>query len=175
MALYCGIDPGLKGGIVLYDDRPGMGMPFQFHKMPLRGGKFDLPTLISQLHSACVENATFVVEKPTPFQKAGATSSFNFGYGCGILEGALTALGARAIYVPPRDWTKWAHMGTPGTLTTKLRSRMAAERLWPAEDWSHDGLTDAALIAAYGRQHLTGKETPGGNPGVHNGVGGTLG
>lgn len=159
MALFCGIDPGLRGGIVILDDNLSI---VSSQPMPASNKKLDAKAISDLLIAISETGATFCLERVSAFQGASSASSFSFGYGYGLLCGILYGTKARTVYIPPNEWTKWAHMGTYGDIPTKLRSRQAAERIWPHLPWEHDGVTDAALIAAFGSRWLNGthKEPP---------------
>lgn len=142
---YVGVDPGKSGAIVVVD-----------HNLVIVD-EFKMPDHLWQL----VEIATgyresyWMIEKVGPFFGASAKSSFTFGYGAGQLEGVLSALQIKFAMVPPRNWQKAMLEGVAGSIPPKERAYRAACRLFPGHSWPmvgkkpHDGIVDAALIAAY--------------------------
>jgi hypothetical protein len=156
MTLVCGIDIGLRGAIVIIDENRSL---VAARAMICQGKKIDSRATTDLLRGikSVYPDITFAAEKVNAFQGASSSSSFTFGYNYGIICGMLYGMEARTVYCPPRDWTRWAHMGTTDHPNPKVRSKEAAERLWPTDDWSHDGITDAALIAAFAQSYLAGK------------------
>lgn len=107
-------------------------------------------------------NPDFVwVEKAQPFPKQGGVTNFSIGGTFNRVRGILEALDIRHEFAHPRTWQKVMFVGMAKTDTKKM-SYMACCRLWPSVDWCvdgkpHSGLTDAALIAEYGRRTLNGQ------------------
>lgn len=146
-----GIDPGVSGAIAVVIDRSVSvtDMP----TVEVRGKRLvDAHGLAAELFRlgeimAPIEHV--VVEHVQGVQGAGATSSFAFGRGFGIIEGVLAGLGLPYTLVRPQVWTR-----DLGVSRDKGEHRRAAMRLYPqasirrlfsrAKD---DGRADAALIA----------------------------
>lgn len=80
------------------------------------------------------------------------SAMFKFGFGCGVIEGALRALLIPTIYVRPQAWTKHFSLGTAASCATKTiwksKLKAEAERRYP-----HLKVTlstaDALLILSY--------------------------
>lgn len=83
----------------------------------------------------------------------GATSAYNFGFGCGAIEGILSAIKVPFSYVTPQVWKKAVQCPKD-----KNASRMRASQLLPdhTHNWplkKHDGRAESALIALYGAKY----------------------
>ena len=80
----------------------------------------------------------------------GASSAYNFGWSCGVIEAMISAFSIPFTYVTPQKWKK--EMDCP---KDKDAARMRASQLLPqhAHNWDlkkHDGRAEASLIALYG-------------------------
>ena len=80
----------------------------------------------------------------------GASSAYNFGWSCGVVEAIISSFNIPFTYVTPQKWKK--EMSCP---KDKDAARMRASQLLPdhAHNWplkKHDGKAEASLIALYG-------------------------
>lgn len=80
----------------------------------------------------------------------GASSAFNFGYGCGVIEAIIAANNIPYTFTTPQKWKK--SLACP---KEKDGARGRATQLLPlfAHNWElkkHDGRAEASLIALYG-------------------------
>lgn len=150
-----GIDVGLKGGIATHD---GNGL-LDVVPMPLVHGEMHPSVVISYLVGLNKKIDHVFIEHSQAFPKmVGKSSVFNFACGFGILQGVVAALSIPYTLVKPREWQREMHKGSPADSDPKARSAYAAYSLFPnttflASDRCtkiHDGMIDAALIAAYG-------------------------
>ncbi len=159
-----GIDNGLDGGLAILD---AAGAILQREVMPtvtVKASKreHDESAIVRFLKASAPGHA--FIEKAQPMPEQGVTSTFSIGRGYGLLRGMLSALGIPYTLVHPRTWQKVMFRDQPKT-DTKAMSVLIAGRLWPATDWratgrcknAHHGLTDAALLAEYGRRLLAGQ------------------
>lgn len=157
-----GIDNGLDGAYVLLDE----GVPVARHIMPIIKVKaskreYDTPALVRLIRDLAPDHA--YLEKAQSMPGQGVASMFSIGNGYGIQRGILAALAIPHTLVHPRTWQTVLFRDLPKS-DTKAMSPIVCGRLWPAVDWrasqrcriAHDGLTDAALIAEYGRRTLSG-------------------
>lgn len=153
-----GVDPGAHGALALIEG----GRLLAVADMPMlrvRRGKTDkaevdgysLASLIKELRPdiAYVEQVGGLPGQSSP-------AAFNFGRAAGAVEYTLKALGIRVEMVPPVTWKKRLKINDG-----KDGSRAAAMRYWPSEAEKFKRVKDndraeAALIAEYGRQELTG-------------------
>jgi len=102
-----------------------------------------------------------ILEKAQSMPGQGVASMFSIGLGYGLYRGILTALGIPHTLVHPKTWQTVMFRDLPKS-DTKAMSYIVCMRLWPSHSWlasprchkPHDGLTDAALIAEYGRRLL---------------------
>jgi len=145
-----GIDPGLKGGIVAIGDGEVIA-----HKMPIikNDGKsvINAAGLADIIQSIPHEHA--VVEKVHAMPGQGVTSMFNFGFGCGVIDGVLSALDVPRTYVRPQEWQRQVFVGIDKSLGKK-RGLQYCRQYWPAFKWD-EGTADAACIAMW--FHLSGR------------------
>lgn len=148
--LTIGIDPGLSGGIAVLS---GMHV-LQLHKMPVikNGTKkvIDTHALVELLQGYDHAGLT-VIEKVHAMPKQGVSSTFTFGFGCGILEGVLAGLSMPMAYVTPQAWQKSMFNGIDAALGKK-RSTAFARKRWPSVKKWNDGMADAACIALWGAE-----------------------
>jgi len=103
----------------------------------------------------------YVIEKAQtmPGTMGGPKANFQRGLSFGLWKGLLRGMFQRFEIVSPQSWQKviFRDMRIDDT---KQASALVASRLWPNQDWrksersrnAHDGLTDAACIAEYGRR-----------------------
>lgn len=145
------IDPGLSGAIASYDGTELLvyDMPkFDIVKNKKTRGRIDTTGFIKILRDEKPDHV--FVEQVGAMPKNGSGAMFAFGFGCGLLEGALAGTGIPFTYITPMKWKK--AMGCPAD---KDGSRMRANQLLPAyaHNWDlkkHDGRAEASLLALYG-------------------------
>lgn len=170
-----GVDNGYYGGLVMID---GSGHVLHQKAMPILTyyitGKNKRKETVQKVRHALEgkeirdfiykTNPDFVwVEKAQPFPQQGGVSNFSIGGSFHRIIGILEGLDIDHDFAPPRKWQKVMFAGMIKGDTKKM-SYIACSRLWPEVDWHvndkpHDGLTDAALIAEYGRRVLSGGGT----------------
>lgn len=163
-AVAMGIDPGLDGGIALWD-----GSKLQLAVMPTIGTKgkgkreLDIWALSALLTRWNVDSVHVYLERVASMPKQGVASMFSFGYGYGAINGILAAVCAPYTLVTPPTWQK--PMIGLGHDDAKKVAAVRAKQLFPGVDFlatprskePHSGLVDAALIAYYGRLHRLGR------------------
>ena len=156
-----GIDNGLDGGLVMLDDNLIIGrlvMP-TIDAPNGKGREYNIPFILDALESWKPERA--VIERAQAMPGQGVTSMFSIGKGFGIMLGILAARAIPYEIVHPRTWQKMI-LADMSRTDTKAASVLVAQRLWPGVDWraterckkAHDGLTDAACIAEWGRRRF---------------------
>jgi len=161
--LIFGIDNGLDGGIVALN--PAGTLVFKTPMPTIKLGKkrdYNMTDLIVILSPTQLTHVTVYIENATARPGQGVTSTFRTGYGFGLMLGLLAGLGVSYTVVSPRTWQNVMFKGLPAHAKPKEKSILAAQRLWPTVTWTksaraskpHDGTTDAALIAEYGRRTL---------------------
>ena len=155
MRYSIGIDNGLNGGIVVLDDRSRV---VDKTPMPVIGTKqkdYDKNTIIQFLYY--YKNSDVYLEKAQPYHRDGKKQSFKTGFGYGVIQGILTAMGLPFEVVGAKQWQRFVFNGVKKD-DTKTASIMFCKNKWPEVDWTptersakpHDGMTDAACIAYYG-------------------------
>ena len=162
--MVAGVDNGLDGGIVRLDHN---GRVLKKWVMPVVGRKgdgkrqYDIPAMVAiarELDDPQLRDQVFI-ERAQAMPGQGVSSMFSIGYGFGIWQGILTAVGVPFEIVSPQVWQKVIFSGMSAK-TPKKESYLVAARLVPEESWlateksrvPHDGLTDAFCIAEYGRR-----------------------
>lgn len=154
--LAIGIDPGLSGGIFIYDANNvakahGFAMPV---KASHRQGKkeVDAEELAHILSKYLSSGPRFFVEQVS--SRPGQAAQFQFGVNYGVVLGVIGALGYIPTLVPPNVWKAAYSLkrSQDETLTQwKSRSIVLAEKLFPNYTFGKkDGIAEACLIAYYG-------------------------
>lgn len=155
--IYIGIDPGLNGGIAFLDDETGIVA----YKTPTIGGKeYDIQAMKIQLTCNRGESTIAFIENQISMPGQGLTSTLTTGKGFGIWLGLLAGLEIPYQVIGAQQWQKKLFTGVSNKLDTKAKSEVVAKRLFPYADFrkseratkAHDGLTDAACIAEFGRR-----------------------
>lgn len=158
-SIWIGIDPGLKGALCAVDEK---GQIVKMDVMPVNEDGIDPVGIKAWLHTALTvwgPTVKVALEKAQAMPGQGGVSMFNYGAGYGAIRAVLACLQFPTTLVRPQTWTKVMHQGTDGG-DAKDRSRVAALRLWPGQDWkattrckvAHDGQIDASLIAEWCRR-----------------------
>jgi crossover junction endodeoxyribonuclease RuvC len=147
-----GIDPGLTGAICVYTYNDIIAV----HDMPVAARGSRNAVMAAALADILREwdDAHAFVESVHSMPGQGVASSFNFGHGCGVIDGVLSALCITTTLVTPQRWKKAMGLGAE-----KGQARNRAMQLFPrhaklfnrAKD---DGRAEAALIAVYGFQTM---------------------
>lgn len=141
-----GIDVGMNGAFAFYDEKELI-----IYDMPVfarnKTKRVDPGAVARMLKLHQPEHA--FIEQVNAFGM-GASSAYNFGWNCGIIECAVAMSGVPFTYVTPQVWKK--AMQCPAD---KDAARMRATQLFPDEyhQWDlkkHDGRAESALIALYG-------------------------
>lgn len=161
---YIGIDPGLKGGVAV------RGYAMQYAPMPVM--KFDRRNSVDvialrELMDTLVSNQgdPFVIIESAQKFSAGTNSLTSTWFGYGRITAMLELAGLPFhVVASPRTWQKefWVRPKLPKgqKFDTKEASVNAAKRLFPGYDFlptprcskPSDGITDAVLLAEWGRR-----------------------
>lgn len=155
MTAFIGIDPGQTGGLALVSAK---GELLDVQRMPVYDAEVSgllLSALLHDWRDMSQDACRVVIEQVNSMPGQGVSSTFKFGKSFGIALGVVQALGLPMERVRPQQWKQMF------TLIGKDKdaSRGKATEIWPsmAERWSRkadNGLTDAALLAEYGRRTL---------------------
>lgn len=156
MKTYIGIDVGAKGYIAVFKDGEWQYFPL------LSSNPLDITDYLRQF---AISECVCVIEDVRAIHGSGATATFNFGYGKGILIGILTALAIPYTQVAPKKWQKemWDNtdkVNSGDKIDTKKTSINCAKRLFPHIDFRRtekcknvdDNKVDATLLCEYGRR-----------------------
>jgi crossover junction endodeoxyribonuclease RuvC len=158
-----GIDPGLYGAIAAYDLRTSelvycVDMPIhepqELKRGELKSRKVELNAHgIAQALKFLADHAVgALVEDVAAAPNQGVVSMFNFGYGQGVLYGALITLDIPTLLPKPSTWK--SNMGL--TRDKEQARRMAIGTFVGWEDHfslkKHHGRAEAALLAKYGER-----------------------
>lgn len=154
MSTYIGIDPGLSGAIALF-----VGDKILFDRIPVlgsgKGRAYDMRGIYSLVQGFPKQPRIFL----EGFASFGlGTSAVHSLVRCiTAFEMSALVLGIPIEVVPPQAWQKVMLANIePKDLKPKAKAKIACERLWgaPTAKWK-EGERDAALIAEYGRRHLS--------------------
>ena len=150
--IVIGIDPGLTGAITVLQN----GRHLHIHDMPTapRGGRNAVAAAALADILGQWDDAHAFVEHVHSMPGQGVSSSFNFGHGCGVIDGVLAALCIPTTLVTPQKWKK-----AMGVSADKDQARGRAMQLFPdrASMFARkkdDGRAEACLIALYGYQTM---------------------
>lgn len=161
--IIVGIDGGLSGGLVSLEDGKIKAMTVMptmtiaVKKSSRR--EFLVNDIVRWL---CAQKPDKVIlEQAQAFPGQGVVSMFSTGYGYGMMRGVLAARLIPYIIVHAKSWQKVMFDGL-NKEDTKVTAAIIAAQLWPDVDFrgteksrkAHEGLVDAALIAAYGHRTL---------------------
>ena len=164
--IVIGVDPGLRGGIaMLTKQQIAVGVvPMAIIRAAGKGrDQYDVPTIVGLFSAAKRKQPTTVyIERLQPLPASiakGVIANYNRGAALWLFIGICSALEIPYVLVSPRVWQREMLAGTPGS-DTKQRSILAAQRLFPGvlllpterSRKPSDGLSDALLIAEYGRR-----------------------
>ena len=152
-AFVIGVDPGLKGGIGLYNQ--AFPTASKVWDMPVKDGGVDAVALAALLKSITAEHNVSCAVIENVGGRPRQAGVFNFGLGTGIVHGCLASAGIEYSLVAPNLWKPALGLrrGTDETPeANKSRSRALAARLVPslADKFSRvkdDGRAESILIA----------------------------
>ena len=162
MKTYIGIDPGLKGGVAAVHD--GFLVGYERLEVIEKSGNNTVDTLALEAFIYSHHNPFVVVEKAQKIS-VGINGIASVWHSYGRIAGMLDALRLDYHVIrTPREWQRefWHRPKLPKgeKFDTKAASIEAATMLFPGNDFlptprsrkPSDGITDAALIAEYGRR-----------------------
>lgn len=155
MSAVMGVDPGVRGGVVVLDEagRPIFLAPFE-PKMEDR----DLVELLFEAGALLLSQADIFgnaanvcyFEKVGYMRGDGGKGAFTFGKVVGLLRAALLAQKIVIRDVYPALWQAKMECLTGGN---KVVSKKRAQELFPGVKVTH-AIADALLIASYGRLRM---------------------
>jgi crossover junction endodeoxyribonuclease RuvC len=155
---HVGIDPGLRGGVVLLD---GSLRARAWWRTPIIEGdgakaQYDERGLSAIVQGIAVDavrrgvQVRFCIEDVAAAPGQGVVSMFKFGIGYGLWLGAISMTAFPMIKAKPQTWQRVAFAGRPQA-DKKQTSFLVARELFPElplkSKSADSGLSDAALIA----------------------------
>jgi len=155
--IVIGIDPGLKGALVVVDTTSGQLLV----AVPMPAAIMDLYKFFCST-KAVYPSAIIACEKAQTIPgRQSVKGAFTQGRNFGVLQGVITMLHMPVHYIPPLTWQAEMHKGADGP-GPKERSLCVAKNLWPCEKFTftekqikpQDGIVDALLIAEYLRRRV---------------------
>jgi hypothetical protein len=165
--VYVGIDCGLDGALAFLAPSHFDGVAFS-DTPTLDTGKgsrrtYDIPAMAKILRDWMSAPGVLIValEQQQSMPKQGVASTFSTGFGYGVWQGLLVALGIPYELVHPKAWKK-AMM--PDAPKEKEASVLVASRLYPGvadklkteRGRALHGRADALLLAEYMRRRHAG-------------------
>jgi len=155
---YIGIDNGKSGGIVAIDEHSRV---IKKTVMPLITGSgkkkvYDVNAIADYLKQ--LDPHLVVLERVFCMPTIPRGTAMSLGHCLGMMEGICASLQFPYIIVHPKEWQKTVLKGMDRS-DTKVASIQFAKHMWPKVSWTatarstkmHDGLTDAACLALYGK------------------------
>ena len=130
---YIGIDPGVRGAIVVIDDDRKVNysgtVPLLNQRTGGRG-QYDLNGMWRILRNFSTGISRCHIERSQAMPRDSSSSAWKTGCGFGYWEMGLVAAGIPYSVVTPRTWQKKLFKGLPSS-DTKTMSVMAANRSLP--------------------------------------------
>lgn len=152
--IFVGIDPGIKGGIAVIDNRIDDGGYGAVPMPKTRAGICQFLAL--QQKSGGGESVIVAIESVHSMPGQGVSSSFKFGKGYGEILGICCALGFIILEPTPQAWKK---LMLAGTDRSKDAAIQVAENLFPEINLvpsgcrvPSDGMAEALLMAEWARR-----------------------
>ena len=146
-----GIDPGLDGGLFLFDLKIGQHelskMPISIIK-PKNRRQINATKIAKMLGPIRKDISMAIVEQVNAYPGQGIVSMFNFGYGFGQIDGVLSTLNIKTIKAHPATWKS-----AIGLDADKASSLAMAKKLFPKNFISHDGIAEAALLTHFAKEY----------------------
>lgn len=150
--LIIGIDPGLKGGIVVFCEK--LNSILAVYDIPVRkiaNGKneIDFYNCAAIIDAWAPATRYAIIEDVHAMPEQGVVSMFNFGKTAGALEGMLASSLIKYRKVKPSVWKAQL-----GLTHDKKQCIAAAEKIFGLSFGKKDGRAEAALLAHFGRKVL---------------------
>lgn len=152
--LVLGVDPGALGGLAWVDELGDLIAIEDTPIVSMRSGRTMKNRIAVQAFAALVPSrrpAHAVIERVGSMPGQGVSSTFAFGFGAGLLEGALAGMLIPITAVVPQVWKREMKLAS----SDKNLSRQRAMQLWPASASlfsrvKDDGRAESALLALWG-------------------------
>lgn len=155
MTLVLGIDPGKSGALVWLDADTKRVVTYV--DMPQNGIELSRSLrLAPEIKFAVIEavSAMTYTDEEGKKRGQGAAASFNFGFGAGMLDGALCALGIPIYYVVPGTWKALYGLSSDKSKSIELAKKKFPQFAPQLTLKKHDGRAEAALLALFGAERF---------------------
>jgi len=157
--IIIGIDPGLSGGIALYDTKYNTWIVYVMPVEKKTG------IHVAEIHARFCSyihdwsDTLAVIEKVHAMPGQGVTSMFTFGMGYGKVIGLLETLEIPYLNPTPQQWKKRILEGTTkdkDATIAYVKQRYPAISLLPTQRCTkpHDGMADAICLCEYGMKEV---------------------
>jgi len=165
MTTHLGIDIGLNGAFGVIDGEHVYGAPIPTFWITMKSGKrrrqYDYIAIRKFLEAR--RDAIVTLEEQFPFPGQGVVSQFTTGCGYCLFMGMLCGLDITTKTVHAKTWQK-EFFTRDKSKTTKEQALEIVKAIFSNVDLfaserstkEHDGITDALLIAEYGRRRAVG-------------------
>ena len=151
--IVLGVDPGVRGGIAVVNDRDGIGTLLDAIDIPVIGSGARERVDVAAVRAFIQQHAPALalIERAQAMPRQGSSSGFKYGRATGALEAAVILC---AVPLEIVEATAWKHFWKLPP-KDKERSRQRALELFPAAHAllarkKDHGRAEAALIAFYG-------------------------
>lgn len=154
MKYILGIDPGLSGAMALYADDYALIIDIPTISVKINNStkrQIDAYQLGNWLDIRRNQISKAVIESVSAMPQQGVTSTFNFGFTAGVIQGAVAANAIPMVLVRPNVWKRaFGLLGQDKDASRATASRIAphAAHNWPLK--KHDGRAESFLLAVYG-------------------------
>lgn len=156
-----GIDPGLSGGLAVYDPkRKRLMTVFSMPTVTEIKGRYkerniDINKLALFVSDAVTEYGVdhVLIEKVAASPQMGVSSAFKFGDGFGIVRSIAELYIPNVHYVTPQKWKARMMLSSDKKQSVETARKLFGESPWFTKV-SKDGEAEAALIAFYGARDV---------------------
>jgi crossover junction endodeoxyribonuclease RuvC len=160
MTCVIGIDPGLSGGMAIYDISAKKLV--EVRPLPVdvvQNGRYKDRVFNEHEFATMLADAVeshdvqlVVIEKVHSSPQMGVASAFKFGDNYGLVRMAATIYAPRVEYVTPQRWKARMMLGFDKKQSLAMARKMFGKEWFPKE--KDEGLAEAALIAFYAAKDL---------------------
>lgn len=155
--LVIGIDPGLTGGIALYNsedkslivhDTPTITLDFVKNGKKQKRKEMDLIKTVELIKSFDCKKC--YIEKVNAMPGQGVTGVWRFGENYGAYQGILTALDIEIVKIIPQRWKKYFKLSSDKDESLILARQLFINNIKDFKLKKDNGKAEASLIALYG-------------------------
>lgn len=155
MTCVIGIDPGLSGGMAVYDLYAKKLVEVRpLPVIEIKNGRYTDRNIDEHAFAEMIgiaveayEVELVVIEKVHSSPQMGVASAFKFGDNYGVVRTACTIYAPRVEYVTPQRWKARMMLSFDKKQSLAMARKMFGQDHFPKQ--KHEGLAEAALIAFY--------------------------